>query len=226
MHNCKSTINSLTDVALNELLPDQRKQLLSEMEECATCREEYASIRETLFVSGHALRSSVPPEEFWAGYHSRLVNRLENRPPYVSPSRVSQGPLQALWQMVTASVRIPVPVVAATLLLLFGVGTALAWNLMKRSASTPPVQAATVITKTVTVPVTREKIVTRVVYRERNNSRARTRGSQFISYPEQFGNALAQTGDAADKAPMSLVGFKPTEEVKLKVMKGTDRDER
>lgn len=228
MHNCKSTRNSLTDLALNEVQRDQKEQLLSELEDCAACREEYGSIRETLRVSGQALSSTLPPAEFWNGYHARLVSRLENQPPYVSPAVSSQRqPWQSLWRMATASVSIPVPLVATMLLLLFGVGTSLAWTLMKKANPGSEPQAPTVITKTVTVPVTQEKIVTRVVYRERNSSRQPARGTQFDFSERQFGASLSQSsGEAAEKAPISLVGFKPTEQVKLKVMKGNYRDEK
>jgi len=224
MHNCKSTRNSLTDLALNEVPPDQRQPLLAELETCAECREEFVSIKESLRVSGQALRSTLPPAEFWTGYHARLVNRLENQPSYVSPAAPSRT-WESLWRLVTASVSIPVPVVAAMLLLLFGVGTSLAWALMKRDNVGAEPQAPTVITRTVTVPVTQEKIVTRVVYRERNVSRQRVRIPQF-DFSEQEFAPLAQSSGEADKAPLSLVGFKPIEQVKLKVMKGSYRDEK
>lgn len=229
MHNCKSTRNSLTDLALNEVQPDQKEQLLSELEDCAACREEYVSIRGTLRVSGQALSSTLPPAEFWTGYHARLVSRLENQPANVSPAVNSQQrrPWQSLWRMATASVSIPVPLVATMLLLLFGVGTSLAWTLMKKANPGSGPQAPTVITKTVTVPVVQEKIVTRVVYRERNSNRQPARGTQFDFSEQQYGASLSQAnGDAAEKAPISLVGFKPTEQVKLKVMKGNYRDEK
>jgi anti-sigma factor RsiW len=229
MHNCKSTRNTLTDLALDEVQPDQKQQLLAELEDCAPCREEYVSIRETLRVSGQALSSTLPPAEFWTGYHARLVNRLENQPADVSPAVSSQKlqPWQSLWRMATASVRIPVPLVAAMLLLLFGVGTSLAWTLMKRASPGSETQAPPVITRTVTVPVTQEKIVTRIVYRGRNTNRQRAREPQYDLSEQQSGAPVAQSsGEATEKAPISLVGFKPTEQVKLKVLKGNYRDEK
>jgi len=225
MHNCKSTRNNLTDLALHELPPDQQKQMLAELQECAACNEEYVSIRDTLIVSGQALRSTLPGTEFWDGYHARLAARLEHQPQVSPATSQGQSPWQVVWSMVTASVRIPVPVFAAMLLLLFGVGTSLAWSLMKKTNVAVEPQ---VITRTVTVSVPEEKIITRVVYRPRNNFRVRSRSSQFdLSYQPQLGSAQAQTGlDSAEKAPISLVGFKPTEQVKLKVMKGSYRDEK
>jgi hypothetical protein len=226
MHNCKSTINSLTDLALNELQPDEKEVLLTELEDCVSCREEYDSIRETLRVSQQALRSTLPAAEFWPGYHSRLASRLENQVSSALPAVTQyRKPWQSLWRIATASVRIPVPIVATMLLLFFGVGTALAWSLIRKTNAVPGPQT-TVITRTVTVPVTQEKIVTRVVYREKN-SRIRTRGSQFDdSYQRQLGAIMAQSNvDTSDKPTLSLTGFKPTDQVKLKVMKGSYRDE-
>jgi anti-sigma factor RsiW len=227
MHNCKSTINSLTDVALKELQPNERELLLAELKDCETCQEEYGSIRETLRLSRQALHSTLPSEEFWTGYHARLINRIENQPAEVlagASSRVWQS-RHSFWTLFTASVRIPVSAVAATLLLLFGLTAFLSWKLLSRNSEA---QIPTVITRTVTVPATQEKpqekIITRVVYREKNT---RERDRQFDVYKRQLDRTLAQTnGEAADKTPISLIGFKPTDQVKLQVLKGSYRDEK
>jgi hypothetical protein len=62
----------------------------------------------------------------------------------------------------------------------------------------------------------RERVVTRVVYRERDRrqpSRANI-------------NAIAARSNEPAETPISLVGFKPTNEVKLTIIKGSYRDEK
>ena len=93
------------------------------------------------------------------------------------------------------------------------------------TANTPPPTNATIITKTVTVPVPQEKIVTRVVYVERNRNRSRnSRIDLNVSEPRN--NVAKSEAETPDSGAISLIGFKPTEQVKLKIMKGSYRDER
>lgn len=232
MHNCKSTRNSLTDLALSEIEPGQKGQLLAELKECAACSDEYASIRDALRVSGQALRATLPAESFWAGYHDRLVNRLENHS-YVAPVPAELSVLARLWLglrvVATSSVRVPVPVAAAALLLLLAVGTLFAWNSRRQAPLTPP---PSVITQTVTVPVTQEKVVTRIVYVEKTRGRARVGRGRFDGSDSSDTGTGAATGvalsnaETSDTKAISLVGFKPTDQVKLKIMKGSYRDEK
>jgi len=225
MHNCNSTRKSLTDLALNETPHSQKESLLSELKGCADCREEFAAIRETLRVSEQALTLASPEESFWAGYHSRLSQRLAEPAAPITPAAVS-GTNQ-LWLYLkaigTASVRVPAPVAVVLLALFFGAGTLIA-NHWKRTVDTVTQSPPQVITRTITVP--QEKLVTRIVYVERNRSRARTRHAELNS-PDRVANTVA-TGrtDTADPTAMSLVGFKPTDQVNMKVLKGSYRDER
>src|ERR1044072_3384021 len=76
MHNCKSARRSFVELALNELEQEQAKRLLAELNACAGCRTEYAALTSTLHVSTQALRVSLPSEQFWNGYNSRLQERL------------------------------------------------------------------------------------------------------------------------------------------------------
>lgn len=224
MHKCNSTRKCLVDLALNELSPYDKNRVLTELKECAECREEFAQIRETLSVSNHALKSTVPAESFWNGYHARLVNRLEQEPAMASRSRQSRATRiwQSVWNTVSGSINIPVPVGAAALVLLLFLGTLLAWNSQKRSNPTLVASAPEVITRTVTVPVPQEKIVTKVVYRYRNRSRIQDEALND-GYSRRMPGTLAQKND---ESGISLVGFKPTNQVKLQVIKGTYRDEK
>src|SRR5688500_18978101 len=76
MHNCRLTRNGLIDLALDEMPSAEAAQLLSELNDCAACREEYATLRNTWRVSGQALQSELPAEHFWPGYHARLQGKL------------------------------------------------------------------------------------------------------------------------------------------------------
>jgi hypothetical protein len=220
MHNCKATRETLIALALNP--PDRTQSLPAELEACATCREEYAALRKALRVADQAKQAALPAESFWPGYHARLRQRLETGsqskvPSYAFEKRASLRKL--LGDLFTSSVRVPVPL-AAALLLFLGVSIVLALNSRRpvtaSSSNTPPI----VLTKTVKVPVPQEKIrervVTRIVYRERD--RRQSPGAQA--------NAIAARRNEPAATSISLVGFKPTNEVKLTIIKGSYRDEK
>ena len=81
----------------------------------------------------------------------------------------------------------------------------------------PPI----IVTNPVAVPVphetTREKIVTRVVYRDRVRRQPLSATRNEIA---------VQRNEPAAATPISLVGFKPTNEVKLTIIKGSGHDEK
>ncbi len=214
MHNCKANRDALIAMALNP--PDRTQSLPAELETCATCREEYAALRNSLRVADQAKQSALPAEDFWSGYNARLRQRLEAGSQSAIPSPAfEKRPRTRLGDLFTSSVRIPVPV-AAGLLLFLVASFAFALN-SRRPINTPPPM---VVTKTVEVPVAqetvRERVVTRVVYRERDRrqpSRAQA-------------NAIAARRTEPAGTPISLVGFKPTNEVKLTIIKGSYRDEK
>src|SRR6266550_2569454 len=208
MHNCKANRDALIAMALNP--PDRTQSLPAELETCATCREEYAALRNALRVADQAKQSALPAEDFWSGYNARLRQRLEAGSQSAIPSSAfEERPRTRLGDLFTSSVRIPVPL-AAGLLLFLVASFAFALN-SRRLINTPPPM---VVTKTVEVPVAqetvRERVVTRVVYRERDRrqpSRAQA-------------NAIAARRTEPAGTPISLVGFKPTNEVKLTIIKG------
>jgi len=238
MHNCKSTRRSLIELAMNELPPASATQMLTELKNCAACQEEYFSLRSLLRVSDQALRSALPGESFWAGYHARLSARLsDGLESYSSVQPVEFSAASRLWrglrQMARASIRIPVPA-AAALILLIGVSGLFAVRPRGPVSAITPAQsqaappAPLVVTRTVEVPVVHEKVFTRVVYVEKAR-----RGSPGSEQPLQRGerpkvaNRGANTGaNAEGTTAVSLIGFKPTEQVKLKVVKGSYRDEK
>jgi hypothetical protein len=80
--------------------------------------------------------------------------------------------------------------------------------------------------KTVEVPVIQEKVITRVVYVEKKDRK-------FGSGPNHLNRTSAPAGinsvapsDLSNKTALSLVGFKPTDEVKLTIIKGSYKDQK
>ena len=270
MHNCRLTRNGLIDLALDEMPSAEAKQLLAELDDCSACREEYATLRNTWRVSGQALRSALPTENFWPGYHARLQAKLgevparaaglgsfvphleeENENPSSSLRPVRQAINSPLWlriwiavvtqtvslasiarKLALSSVQVPVPL-ALALMFIFGITV---FALRGHSPSgpvnvTPSNQLAKVETKTVQVPVPvpviQERVVTRVVYLEKRVRRSRGAANQPDRVDLNAPNSIARVGsDASGKTAMSLVGFKPTDQVRLTIIKGSYHDEK
>src|SRR6185436_12834064 len=173
MHNCRLTRNGLVDLALDELPSAEAEQLLSELNGCSSCREEYAALRNTWRVSAQALQSALPTEEFWPHYHARLKSNLSqhnqavqrtstpslNSPPElrIRDAVVMQNArLRSMaWKLVTTSVRVPVPVALALVFLFAVIVVSLAGRASIRQATNaiPPTQSPSVETRLVEVPV-------------------------------------------------------------------------
>ena len=235
MHNCKLTRSSFIDLALGEIEPARATQLQAELNDCPGCHEEYESLRSTLHVSNQALRSAVPGEEFWPGYRTRLHAKLLASPaPQLEsagepPSALATMSLSSqLWSalktLATTSVSVPVPA-ALALLLVFGVFF-FVLRAREQVNVTPSTPVALVNTRTVEVPVIQEKVITRVVYVEKKGRRSASGANQSdrTEIPAAP-NSVAVTGSNPATA-LSLAGFKPTNEVKLTVIKGSYKDEK
>jgi anti-sigma factor RsiW len=234
MHNCKLTRSSFIDLALGEIEPARATQLQAELNDCPGCHEEYESLRSTLHVSNQALRSAVPGEEFWPGYRTRLHAKLLASPTQQAESAgetlsalatmsLSSQVWSTLKTLATTSVRVPVPAVLA-LLLVFGVFFFVLRGREQVNA-TPSTPVALVNTRTVEVPIIQEKVVTRVVYVEKKGRRSASGTSQSDRTGIPAPNTVAVTVSNPATA-LSLVGFKPTNEVKLTVIKGSYKDEK
>lgn len=235
MHNCKLTRSSFIDLVLGEIEPARATELQAELNDCPGCHEEYESLRSTLHVSNQALRSAEPGEEFWPGYRTRLHAKLLANPTQQAesagerPSALATMSLSSqVWSTVktlaTTSVRVPVPA-ALTLLLGFGVFFFVLRG-RERMNVTPSTPVALVNTRTVQVPVIQEKVVTRVVYVEKKSRRSAGGASQSdrTGIPAASNTVAVAGSDPA--TALSLAGFKPTNEVKLTVIKGSYKDEK
>ena len=210
MHNCKSTRDLGAELLLEGKVPSN--ELLVELRGCRECREEYVALKDALRVTTRVVDSSAPPEEFWPGYHARLKEKLDNaHVPVLStrePRRISR--------IFTTSVRVPLPI-AAALIVLFGISLFFATR-----ASAPPKPAEVSVVKVpVEVPVIHERVVIRVVYRDRYRPSTAQKLDQ--SNGPTTDRTLARSRKN-DPIPATLIGFKPLEEIKLTVIKGGGND--
>ena len=202
MHNCKETTERITELLLDDA--DPRLSLSTELRECADCRAEFRALKDTLQLTTRLIETATPPDNYWPGYHARLSEKLHAaQQPRVELGQY-RGDQHASWllRFFRSSIRVPVPVGLALIVL-----SVVA--LTSSRGSNPPVS---VVHVPVEVPVVQEKTVTQtqIVYRERRSRRPKT----------------TPTPPKNDEAVASLDGFKPAEEVKLTVIKGGAANEK
>jgi hypothetical protein len=207
MHDCKATREKLNELAGS----GEDAQLLNELRQCEACNGEFLSLRSTLRLADQAIRAAAPPDDFWPAYHTRLRQSLESVSNVAAPPRPAErsGVLASLLAFFTASVRVPVPI-AAILLLVLGATIVFALRSRRSPVTGPPI----IMTKTVEVPVIHEKTVTQVVYRDRNRRDIQRANANLIVQRQN------------ERAPVSLSGFTPTNEVKLTIIKGSYQNEK
>ena len=193
MHNCKETKERLIEIALDEgVLP-------VEVSRCDECRAEFEGLDATLRATARSRETVVLPN----GYHERLRERLFHATAQSGKERRKEkfAPLFAPLRLCVRTVPVPLGVVVILLfLLLFAF----------RPSAAPP-QGPIVVHVPVEVPVVQEKTVTQVVYRNRRRTPKPSKRAATIPAPETT---------FARSQPINLDGFKPTDEVKLTVIKG------
>jgi hypothetical protein len=231
MHNCKSSRSSFVELACDELPAAKSRQLLRELNDCAACREEYEVVRSTVHVSGQALRLGLPAEPSWPAYReqlrSRLVSANENSAAHFSaaagaPTAFTSRIWGTLTSLASSSVHVPVPA-ALALMLLLGAGF-IVLRSRGQANTAAPTPSVTVETRTIQVPVIQEKLVTRVVYVDRTRKRG-------VGYSERAAASTAANSMAralpnvSSQTPLSLDDFKPTDQVKLTITRGSYKDE-
>jgi anti-sigma factor RsiW len=208
MHKCKTSETTLTELALDEVLPGERERLLAELQDCPNCREEYFAIERALRATGDALRSFSPPESFWSGYHARLEQHLASN---AANTNLHPTLSARLRQLFSTSIRIPVPVAAA--LMVAFVATALLAVDQSRNQPAFVEPSIPPQTQIVNVPVIREEVVTRVVFVKKA-----LRASAELTRPAH--------AEPREKALASFAGFQPTNQVNLTVIKGSSVDDK
>jgi len=212
MHNCKHVKKKLLEMASQGWIPSP-----DELADCADCREELASLQLTSQIADAAMLLAQPGETFWAGYHSRLRQRLTNDSlaPGTAPGR--SGPATWLREFATRSIAVPAPLALATFALV-GLSVFFALHSRTQSSVVPPLVSPALVDRVVEVPVIQERQITRVVYRDRR------------TVVPQSGFATQLTAARKRDVPVtpmteSLDGFKPVPEARLTVISG-GRDEK
>jgi hypothetical protein len=205
MHNCTETKERLIELVLDG-------QPVTDLNSCPECRAEFEALNMTLRMTSRLSETAAPNESYWSGYHARLRQKLATAP---NPSHAETqrrkeklGPLfETMRLCVRTTVRVPLPLALAVIITCLALGV-----FSIRRAETPVAQPPLLVQVPVQVPVVQEKVVTRVVYRDRRSSSK---------------NPRRAINDApTEKTFASLNGFKPTDEIKLTVIKGGTPDEK
>jgi hypothetical protein len=216
MHNCRETKEQITEFVLDGADRRADEVLLAELRACAECREEFNALNATLRVTTRLREISAPSETYWSGYHEKLRHKLvdSQRIQSISPSWFAR--------VFNATVPVPVPV-AAALVIACAVLIPIAIRAARQQSQpqTPSIVHVPVVQEK---PTIQEKIVTRVVYRDR---RAPARNAKRVVDPSTTESTFARSQKPQNvEIPATLIGFKPTEEVKLTIIKGGPQNEK
>ena len=226
MHNCREVKERFT-----ELLLDGDDRAERELGQCGECRAEFEALAPALRMTARLRKTVTLSESYWTGYHAQLRQRLtdanENfhakvqRPKHAETQRKELKPGLGF---ILASLRRPLRLCVKTFLIplplgfaLLAVGLVLALFAVRatRQPATQP-QAPVIVQVPVEVPVVQEKVVTQVVYRERRRA----------SKPSKRVADGPTTDSTVARSETTLSGFKPTDEVKLTVIKGGPPNEK
>jgi hypothetical protein len=210
MHNCKQSKDELIEAALRGSVPPA-----DDLRECPRCHEELTSLRGAMQITDEAMQLMKPAEEFWPGYHARLRQRLAAAAELPVVSSPHAMPAGLSWRQVfAASVPVPVPLAFAVFAFIV-FALAFIWHARAAGSVSPAAAPALVVTKTVEVPVVQERVVTRVVYRDRRNASPQL--AQRVNSPKREVPAQFTEG---------LAGFTPAHEPRLTILKASYRDEK
>ena len=227
MHDCRKLENGLVDLVFNELPPDEKRKLLTEIEKCTACLSEYHSMTETLLVFDQSVEASLPDESYWPEHHAALCQRLETHAAPVKTKRDS------FWKrLLRAKLPIPVPVAAVVAIVLLS-SSILALRHPKVEVMTAqPVTLATTTTppRIIEVPVIHERVVTRTVYVEKrgrvNNGGSRQTPTQAPYEPSLTARYLGnESGQGNLFTRINLTDFQPPDEMKIRIIKRRNSDE-
>lgn len=214
MHNCCKTRERIIELLLDDT--DQPRDLLvADLHACRDCSAEFDSLNATLRITSRLKETGAPSESYWTSYHAKLRGKIV----YAADGQHRGGhrgqPLRSIFgTLLRSSIRVPVPVAAAALIVCL-----VLLSVSLRKSDQPVAQTPAVVHVPVEVPVVQEKIVTRVVYRERRQrSKNPTRATSNPTVEGTFAKSR--------KIGPSLGGFKPAEDIKLTVIKGGSANEK
>ena len=236
MHNCKATRELFTELLLDGIDFRSDEALSAELNRCPECSAEFETLSATLRMTSRAREVAAPAEDYWTDYHSKLRQRLVNAQTETTTSRAKAqrhkdelGPLFEPLRpragtgwfagFLKTSVPVPLPIglaliVAAALFVPFAI----------RAARRDVQPNTTIVRVPVEVPVVEERVVTRVVYRDRRPVFRTAKRASEASRGE--GTFAKSQRSRTEIMPASLSGFKPSDEVKLTVIKGGVPNER
>ncbi|HZG53447.1 MAG TPA: hypothetical protein VEZ40_15050 [Pyrinomonadaceae bacterium] len=238
MHDCREMQDSLIDLLFDETDAASRTRLRAEVGRCAACAAQYRSFAATLDACDEASAALSPGDNYWPQYHAALTRRLHvaardaqgggrtSQPP-IPPSRTP------FWKrLLTTSIRVPAPLAAAAALVLIA-ACALALALVARPAPEPVFVAAPAAgrpevapqIKFIEVPVVREKTVTQIIYAPRRADETRRVAPRENLAGVGRRNAPPPPVANMPTARPNLSGFKPAEEVNLRIIKDGDAHE-
>ena len=225
MHNCKETRELFTELLLDGMDFRSDQALSAELSRCAECRSDFEAVSATLRMTSRL--SETAAEDYWPAYYSKLRQKLESTGSRAKAQRHKEklGPLfeplrpgagtSFLSRFLKTSVPVPLPL-AIVLVIAAAFLIPLAIRAARKQAPTQSI--TTVVRVPVEIPVVQEKIVARVVYRDRHPVATTTKRDREASRAE---STFAKSQRSRTEAmPLSLSGFKPSDEIKLTVIKG------
>ena len=227
MHNCKETRELFTELLLDGIDFRSDQAISVELSRCSECRAEFETLSATLRMTSRVSEVATPAEDYWPAYHAKLRQRLvdaqtpttsraqaqrhkEKLGPLFEPLRPGAGNSLFL-RFLKTTLPVPLPLGIALV-----IATALLIPLAIRAARVQPSNTTTIVRVPVEVPVAQEKIVTRVVYRDRQPVVRATKPDAARAETTFAKSQRTRT----EAMPTSLIGFKPSDEVKLTVIKG------
>jgi hypothetical protein len=227
MHNCKETREQLTELLLDG---DGRAERV--LDQCEECRAEFEALAATLRMTARVRETVMPGEGYWTTYHAQLRGKLEQfhakaqRPRHASAQREELKPglgfvfasLRQPLRLCVKTFLAPVPVPLGVAVLAIGLALAL---FAIRASRQPAQQTPVVVHVPMEVPVVQEKVVTQVVYRDR--WRVSKTSKRAVTGPTVNSTIARSQKPQPDD---TLSGFKPTDEVKLTVIKGGSPNEK
>lgn len=194
MHDCRETKERLTELLLDGSNCRSDEVLSAELRGCAECRNEFEALNSTLRITTRSRELSTPGDDYWSSYHAKLRQKLLN----VNAVSNSHGP-SLVQRFFRFSIPVPAPV-ALALIIAFAIFVPVGIRAARKQPTQIPSVVHVPVEVRVEVPVIQEKVVTRVVYRDRQTSK-RTRNTE-------------------PKVEGTFAKFKPSDEVKLTVIKG------
>ncbi len=72
MHNCKETKERLIELLLDQADTD----ISAALGHCAECAAEFEAVSATLRMTSRSSEAAAPEDNYWAGYHATLRQKL------------------------------------------------------------------------------------------------------------------------------------------------------